>query len=81
MIQKKGTIYNTQEWRRLCEQIKERDGFRCRQGHGGPECRGRLTVQHIIPARVAPHLALSPMNLVTLCQSHHGKMDGGRRYV
>jgi 5-methylcytosine-specific restriction protein A len=82
-IRKKGTIYNTQAWRRLCAQIKTRDGYRCRQcGAAGTQIggRARLTVQHLVAALVAPHLALSPMNLVTLCDVCHGKMDGGRRY-
>lgn len=77
-VGKRGSVYNTQEWRRVCALVRERDGNRCRLADG--TCRGRLTIQHVTPVRVAPHLALSPMNLVTLCASHHGREDGGRRY-
>lgn len=77
-VRKKGRVYNTEEWRRTCARVKARDGG-CRLRADGT-CRGRLTVQHVIAERVAPHLALDERNLVTLCASHHGRMDGGRRY-
>lgn len=77
-VRKKGKVYNTQAWRRVCVEVKARDGGCRKRGLGG--CRGRLTVQHVIPERVAPHLALDPRNLITLCAGHHGEEDGGIRY-
>jgi len=71
-----GTVYATQEWRRVRRTILERDGHACRLCGA----RDRLTVQHRVPYRVAPHLALDPGNLVTLCARCHGRQDGGRRY-
>lgn len=74
-IKKTGRVYNTNEWRRVRTAIIHRDGC----------CRlcgttSRLTVQHRVPERVAPHLALDPGNLITLCARCHGRQDGGRRY-
>lgn len=83
-VRKAGTVYATQAWKKLCVQIKERDGYRCREcGMPGRQIGGVrvLTVQHINAVRVAPHLALAPMNLITLCNKCHGKQDGGRRYA
>lgn len=82
-VYKRGKVYNTAAWRRVCTLVRARDGGcvkRFRPDIFGL-CRGRLTVQHKIPSRVAPHLALDPRNLMTLCASHHGKEDGGRRYA
>lgn len=79
-ISKTGSVYNTREWRRVCEVARARDGgCRKRGGAFGP-CRGRLTGQHVIPVRVRPDLALDVRNVITLCASHHGRDDGGRRY-
>ena len=35
----------------------------------------RLTVHHLVPARVAPELAFAADNLITLCRSCHGRRE------
>lgn len=82
-VAKAGSIYQTREWRRVCEIVKARDGYRCRKcGALGKKRGGRavLTVQHTRPERVYPHLALDPAFLITLCNVCHGRADGARRY-
>jgi 5-methylcytosine-specific restriction protein A len=82
-IAKKGTVYNTQAWRRFAEAIKRRDRYRCRTcGAPGTRIGGdaTLSVQHVEPVREALHRQLDPVNCKTLCLHCHGKEDGGRRY-
>lgn len=81
---KPGTIYQTNRWRtRIRRTVLERDGFACRTcGARGKDVGGAavLTVAHLVPVRLAPHLAEDLRNLRTLCQRCHGREDGGRRY-
>lgn len=79
-VTKKGRVYNTSEWRRLVAACRVRDGGCVKRGGAYGPCKGRLSGQHVIPERRAPHLALDPRNVVTLCARHHGLEDGGRRY-
>lgn len=63
-------------WRELAEQIRKRDGYRCRYC-GKPQEEGgrRLAVDHVLPFRsfATPDEANTPENLVAVCASCHGK--------
>ena len=59
-------FYDTAAWKALRRQIVSRDGYRC------TVCHVQLTsaqarVDHIQRMKDAPHLALEPGNLRTLC--------------
>jgi len=68
-------FYDTAAWRALRPRILARDNYRCTHCHlyvGGTRA---YRIDHIIEMKVAPHLALDPANLRTLCprcdaQSH-----------
>jgi len=62
-------------WLRLADQIRERDGRRCRRcGKTEAENGRRLPVDHLIPRRLWPSIeeANNPDNLATLCDECHG---------
>lgn len=83
-----GSIYSTHAWKGkggLKEQCFTRDGFRCRAcGRAGKQAGGTVTLSaaHKLPERVRKALGrpITVNDLVTLCLSCHGKLDGGRRY-
>lgn len=61
--------YRGQGWRDIRQDILERDGFTCQDGHEYvPSSRG-LVVHHEIPWRLYP--VNDPRFLVTLCRSQH----------
>ena len=67
-----GGFYDTPAWRALRLQALCRDNFRCVICHtfiGNP---GQARVDHIQRMRDAPHLALEPSNLRTLCPQCDG---------
>lgn len=66
-------FYGTPEWKRTRAIVRQRDGACVMCGS-----RDRLSVDHIIPRRDAPHLAFELSNLRTLCASCHGRRDGAR---
>lgn len=66
-------------WSRLAEKIRARDGFSCRWcGKSQEQNRRRLSVDHVRPWREfeVEQEANDPANLVSLCQSCHGKKLG-----
>jgi len=68
--------YRGPGWRRLAEEIRERDGYRCRRCGKHQDDEGtRLSVDHIIPFRSFDDAAEAnaPANLVSLCRSCHAK--------
>ena len=79
--------YQTSRWKRGPQRTRvyERDGYRCRickrlgRQKGGP---ATLSLQHLVPERVLARLGRDAFDheLVTLCLTCHGRMDGGRRY-
>jgi 5-methylcytosine-specific restriction endonuclease McrA len=79
--------YQTAEWKRhQRKRVYERDGYRCRKcGALGKQKGGKVTLslQHMLPERLLRRLGRPAVDseLVTLCLSCHGKMDGGRRYA
>lgn len=63
-------------WRAVAEQMRERDGYRCRMCGKTQEANGqKLSVDHIIPWRSfdSADKANDPANLASLCRSCHGK--------
>ena len=64
------------EWPRLREQIRARDGYRCRIC-GAPEGQRAHEVHHIVPFRLFadPREANRPENLITLCPTCHRRAE------
>ena len=69
-------FYGSARWKKVRAQVRARDGECLECGD-----RERLTVDHVIPRAVAPHLAYAPDNLRTLCASCHGRKDGARAHA
>jgi 5-methylcytosine-specific restriction endonuclease McrA len=61
-------FYKSKEWRKLRQRAISRYGTRCRMC--GVVDR-KIYIDHIIPRRSAPHLALSIDNLQALCERCH----------
>jgi 5-methylcytosine-specific restriction endonuclease McrA len=67
---KSDPFYMSPQWRKMRFRILHRDNYTCVQ------CQLKLTskelqVDHIVPRTKAPHLALEPSNLRTLCRVCH----------
>lgn len=67
-------FYCSAAWRKLRLQVLARDGYRCTVCHV-PLASHQARVDHIVRRTDAPHLALEPSNLRSLCnqcdwQSH-----------
>jgi 5-methylcytosine-specific restriction endonuclease McrA len=66
-------------WHRMRRVVRNRDCFRCRKcGMHEDECDTELHVHHIVSLREfdEPEEANSPSNLVTVCPSCHGQVEG-----
>ena len=76
------TFLSSPEWVDARDGARARDGNRCSVGRllGGP-CRGVLHVNHIVPRRDRPELALDPDNLGTCCASHHPMWEAFARTI
>jgi len=74
---RKTGFYNLAGWKRVRQQILERDGFRCQLCHHTEEQSGfSLEVHHIDRSTKNA----SPSNLITLCKScHHGSRVNSER--
>ena len=64
-------FYGTQAWRKLSRKVRARDGYRCTLC--GADVRKKYSghVDHVIPRRQRPDLAMDINNLTTLCSFHH----------
>jgi len=74
-----GHQYYGQNWCRMRRVVRNRDCFRCRRcGMHEDECNTELHVHHIVPLREfdEPEEANTPSNLVTVCPSCHGEVEG-----
>jgi uncharacterized C2H2 Zn-finger protein len=71
-----------QGWRKLAEEIRERDGHRCRRC-GKPESlnKQKLSVDYVIPWRMfaSEEEANQPSNLVSLCRPCHSRKGRAER--
>jgi hypothetical protein len=61
--------YMSTRWRKLVRVVRAREGGRCR--YAGDECRGRLEVHHVVPARASSELFFDLSNLELVCRAHH----------
>ena len=61
------------EWKRMRTYIRRRDGNRCVLCGVGVAGLGESRVDHILPRKTHPHLALDEHNLRTLCVDCDGK--------
>jgi len=71
--------YYGPNWPRMRQVVRNRDCFRCQQcGTHEDECDTELHVHHIVPLREfdEPEEANTPSNLVTVCPSCHGVVEG-----
>lgn len=69
-------FYRSTAWRRKRWEIIERDGRRCTKCGARPQPDNEvvINVDHKIPLRMRPDLALESSNLRTLCDAcNHGK--------
>ena len=76
-------FYRTKAWRRLRWSVLVRDNFRCVICGADVGSRYAARVDHILPMKSHPHLALDATNLRTLCaahdnQAHREKPSGGK---
>ena len=77
MTKKRDEFYGTGGWERLRKVVLKRDNYTCQLC--GVKCLGRRRgmpsphVDHTIPRKDAPHLAMEVSNLRTLCASCHSK--------
>ena len=64
-------FYGTQAWKNLARKVRARDGYRCTLC--GVDVRKKYSghVDHIIPLKQRPDLAMDMSNLTTLCAHHH----------
>ena len=72
-------VYDSRAWRRIREQVLQRDQYRCRWIENGVRCwRSKLNGHVMTVDHVNPYGGEVLTNLITLCRHHHGKKDGGR---
>ena len=66
---------NSGPWKKLREQTRNRWKSQCRPcgicGNSLDWSKGRTSVDHIVPRRVRPDLALEPSNLQVVCKRCH----------
>ena len=77
-LKRQHPFYDSAAWRTLRRQIVTRDGHRCTVC-GVALGKGQHRVDHIVPMKEAPHLALVPSNLRTLCATCDNNHRGFRR--
>ncbi|MFD2234812.1 HNH endonuclease [Phaeospirillum tilakii] len=76
-------FYRSRAWVALRAQALKRDGYRCVVCGSDVRAKGQSRVDHILPRRQRPDLALALSNLRTLCsicdnQSHREKRTGAQ---
>lgn len=75
------SFYTSDRWRALRLVALRRDHYRCVICGTSVAAKGAARVDHILPVRTHPHLALDLANLRSLCtvcdaQSHREKSQG-----
>jgi len=80
------TVYKSARWKRLREAVRERDQMVCQLcfepvSPDGTSSKG-WSVDHIVPLRVAIHLAFEPSNVRLTCRSCNSsrRAKAGRVY-
>jgi len=78
-------VYRDPRWRRTRRAVIERDGHRCRAIDGRARCRATrslhahhhpLSVVELVAAGLDP---FDPAHSVTLCGSHHSRVEASKR--
>jgi 5-methylcytosine-specific restriction protein A len=64
-------FYSSKAWHKLRAQALKRDGYRCRMCGVDVRAKGAASVDHIVPRKLSPGLALDLSNLQVLCKYHH----------
>jgi 5-methylcytosine-specific restriction protein A len=64
-------FYSSKAWHKLRAQALKRDGYKCRFCGVDVRGKGMASVDHIVPRRKAPELALELSNTQVLCHNHH----------
>jgi 5-methylcytosine-specific restriction enzyme A len=67
-------FYKTTRWKSKREKILKRDEHLCQDCKRYGKRREATTVHHMYPFRERPDLRLTNWNLISLCQTCHGKM-------
>jgi|SRR5512132_4053973 5-methylcytosine-specific restriction endonuclease McrA len=65
--------YSSARWQKLRQVVRARDRGRCR--YESSECRGRLEVHHIVPAKAHSELFFALDNLELVCRRHHEQRE------
>lgn len=73
-------FYQSKEWIEMRRLAKARDKYKCQICGVSVHEKGTSQVDHIIPVKQAPSLALDINNLRTLCRPCHVKFDAARGY-
>ena len=73
-------FYQSKEWVELRQLVKARDRYKCQICNVSVRDKGSSQVDHIIPRKSAPSLALDINNLRTLCRPCHNKFDAARGF-
>lgn len=75
-------FYDTQAWKRARKAALIRDNYRCTVCGVPLTGTGQARVDHIKPMKTYPHLALSLVNLRSLCTVHDAQAhrEKGRRH-
>lgn len=65
--------YNSEKWKKKSEQIKKRDGYKCKRCARYGKNVPAVVVHHIKHVDEYPELAFDNDNLISLCQGCHNK--------
>ena len=70
----KNSFYDTKKWLRKRANVLRRDEYRCKECLRYGTTREAEMVHHIYPLEQYPQYILTDINLLSLCDSCHGKM-------
>lgn len=70
------TVYDSNRWEAVREEVLERDGSCTYARLLGGECFGPLHVHHLNPSQFGPY---DEDGLVAICEFHHPKLEAVRR--
>ena len=68
-----GFDYSSEKWKKKSEQIKKRDGYKCKRCAMYGKNVPAVVVHHIKHVDEYPELAFDNDNLISLCQGCHNK--------
>ena len=71
-------FYSSIAWLQLRRRVLGRDGYKCTICGVSVKEKGSSQIDHVIPRKQRPDLALNISNLRTLCRVCHNKFDQAR---